>query len=151
MLIGLFLFNRIHDKASIEEVSFLLLLSCLINTHTYGGLFETFKWMKTTTDSKLFIAFLIYKNLFVPLILTCFVLLIDTSIKNLKILYFLFFIFIILFIDVINLSSGLYSFKTWNLAYTFIYYGILLLFLLFALKWFRGLKLRTEGEKNAVD
>jgi hypothetical protein len=66
VLVMPFLHNRIQQHASVKEVTLLLLLSCLINTHTYVGLFDTFKWMKTTTDTQLFIAVLIFKNLLVP-------------------------------------------------------------------------------------
>jgi hypothetical protein len=151
VLIGLFLFNRIHKRASIKEVTYLFLLSCLINTHTYVGLFDTFKWMKTTTDIKLFIAVLIFKNIFVPLLISCFTLLIYRSPLNKKILFFILFSLIILTVDLINVIQGMYSFKQWNHFYTFIYYSIFLWSLLFTLKWYRGLDSSSGGENNVVD
>ncbi len=110
--IGLFLFNRIHQHASVKEVTLLFLLSCLINTHTYVGLFDTFKWMKTTTETELFIAVLIFKNIFVPLLISCFTLLIYRSPRPKKILFYLLFSLIIVSLDLINVFHGLYFFKS---------------------------------------
>lgn len=149
--IGLFLFNRIHQHASVKEVTLLFLLSCLINTHTYVGLFDTFKWMKTTTETELFIAVLIFKNIFVPLLISCFTLLIYRSPRPKKILFYLLFSLIIVSLDLINVFHGLYFFKQWNHFYTFIYYSIFLCGLLFTLKWYRGLDSSSEGENNVVD
>jgi hypothetical protein len=151
VLIGLFLFNRIHHHASKKEVTLLLLLSCLINTHTYVGLFDTFKWMKTTTDMKLFIAVLIYKNIAVPLLLSIFTLMINRSPWNKKILYFILFNLFICSLDLINVSQGLYSFKQWNPIHTFLYFSIFLFALLFTLKWYRGLDSSSRGESNVLD
>jgi hypothetical protein len=151
LLIGLFIFNKIQQHASLNEVTLLILLSCLINTHTYVGLFDTFKWMKTTTDTELFIGVLIYKNVFVPLLLTCFTFLIKRNPWNKKILYFIFFSLIILSVDFINVFQGLYSFKHWNHFYTFLYLSFLLCGLLVTLKWFRGLDSSSGGENNVVD
>jgi hypothetical protein len=151
VLVMLFLHNRIHQQASVKEVTLLLLLSCLINTHTYVGLFDTFKWMKTTTDTQLFIAVLIFKNLLVPLLISCFTFLISRSTWNKKIVFFLLFSLIILSLDLLNVSKGMYSFKQWNHFNTFIYFTIFLLVLLFSLKWFRGLDVSSGGENNVVD
>lgn len=149
VLLMLFLFNRIHQQASIKEITLLFLLSCLVSTHTYAGLFDTLKWTKFSTDIQLFIALLLFKNVFVPLLLTCFTLLIDRNKQ--KIRFFSLFSFIILSIDLINVKSGMYTFKQWNLFCTFIYYSILLFFLLFTLKWFRGLDESSGGGNRAVD
>lgn len=151
LLFGLFLFNRVHKHASIKEVTLLLLLSSLINTNTYVGLFDAFKWMRFTTDKELFIAVLIYKNVFIPLFISCFTLLIDQSLRFKKILFYILYSMICLSIDVINILNGLYYFKTWNHFYTFIYYSIFLWFLFFTLKWFRGLASSSGGENHAVD
>jgi hypothetical protein len=147
----LFLFNRIHQHASVKEVTLLFLLSCLINTHTYIGLFDTFKWMKTTTETELFIAVLIFKNIFVPLLISCFTLLIFRSNRTKKILYYLLFSLIIVSVDLINVFQDLYSFEQWNHFYTFIYYSFFLWLLLFTLKWYRGLDSSSGGENNVVD
>jgi hypothetical protein len=151
LLIGLLLFNRIHQHASVKEVTLLVLLSCLINTHTYVGLFDTFKWMKTTTVTELFIAVLIFKNIFIPLLMSCFTLVIYRKPWNKKILFFILFSLIIISIDLINKSQSLYSFKQWNHFYTFIYYSIFLCGLLFTLKWYRGLESSSRGGNNVVD
>jgi hypothetical protein len=151
VLVMLFLFNKIHQHASVKEVTLLFLLSCLINTHTYVGLFDTFKWMKTTTERELFIAVLIYKNIFVPLLISCFTLQIFRSNRTKKILYYLLFSLIIVSVDLINVFQDLYSFKQWNHFYTFIYYSIFLWSLLFTLKWYRGLDSSSRGENNVVD
>jgi hypothetical protein len=151
VLVMLFLFNRIHKQASVKEVTLLFLLSCLINTHTYVGLFDTFKWMKTTTDTELFIAVLIFKNIFVPLLISCFTLLIYRSARPKKILFYLLFSLIIVSVDLINVFQGLYFFKKWNHFYTFIYYSIFLCGLLFTLKWYRGLDASSGGENYVVD
>lgn len=151
LLIGLFLFNKIHQHVSLNEVTLLILLSSLINTHTYVGLFDTFKWMKTTTDTELFIGVLIYKNVFVPLLLTYFTFLINRNPWNKKILFFIFFSMIILSVDCINVFLGLYSFKQWNHFYTLLYISFLLCGLLVTLKWFRGLDSSSGGENNVVD
>lgn len=151
LLFGLFLFNKIHQHASIKEVTLLFLLSCLINTNTYIGLFDTFKWMKFSSDQELYIAVLIFKNVFIPLFISCFTLLMDQSLKYKKILFFILYSIILLSIDVINILNDLYSFKTWNHFYTFIYYSIFLWFLLFTLKWFRGLASSSGGENHVVD
>jgi hypothetical protein len=137
----LFLFNKIHQHASVKEVTLLFLLSCLINTHTYVGLFDTFKWMKTTTERELFIAVLI----------SCFTLLIFRSNRTKKILFYLLFSLIIVSVDLINVFQDLYSFKQWNHFYTFIYYSIFLWGLLFTLKWYRGLDSSSGSENNVVD
>jgi hypothetical protein len=151
LLIGLLLFNKIHQHASVKEVTLLVLLSCLINTHTYVGLFDTFKWMKTTTVTELFIAVLIFKNIFIPLLMSCFTLVIYRKPWNKKILFFILFSLIIISIDLINKSQSLYSFKQWNHFYTFIYYSIFLCGLLFTLKWYRGLESSSRGGNNVVD
>jgi hypothetical protein len=151
LLLSLIIFNQIHHKDSIKEVSLVLFLGCIINTHSYAGLFDTLNWLKSTTDSKLFIALLIFKNVFVPLLLSCFTLLIDRHAWNKKLLYFSLFSLIILVIDLLNLSRGIYSFNQWNHFHTFIYYLICISFLLFTLKWFRGLDPDSGGGKNAVD
>jgi hypothetical protein len=151
LLFGLIIFNRIHRNASVKEVTLLLLLSCLINTHTYVGLFDTFKWMKTTTDSELFIAVLIYKNVFVPLLLSCFTLLIYRSPRNKKILFSLLLSLIILSIDLINVYNDMYTFKQWNHFYTLLYYSLLISVLLYSLKLFRSLDSSSGGENNVVD
>ncbi|NYE06609.1 hypothetical protein F4694_003389 [Bacillus niacini] len=151
VLIGLFLFNRIHRHASVKEVTLLFLLCCLINTNTYIGLFDTFKWMKTTTDTDLYIATLIFKNVFVPLLMCCFTLLIYRSPWNKKIQFFSLFSFITVSSDLINEYKGMYTFKQWNIFYTFLYFSIFLLVLLLTLKWYRGLDPCSRGEKNVVD
>jgi hypothetical protein len=151
VLVMLFLHNRIQQHASVKEVTLLLLLSCLINTHTYVGLFDTFKWMKTTTDTQLFIAVLIFKNLLVPLLISCFTFLIYRSPWNKKIVLFLLFSLIILSLDLLNVSKGMYSFKQWNHFNTFLYFAFFLSVLLFSLKWFRGLDWSSGGENNVVD
>lgn len=151
LLFGLFLFNRIHRHASVNEVTLLFLLSCLINTHTYVGLFDTFKWMKTTKDSELFIAVLIHKNIFIPLLLSCFTLLIYRSPRNKKIMFFILLSLIILFTDFLNVSNGMYTFKQWNHFYTLIYFSIFLWVLLTTLKWFRSLASGSGGENHVVD
>jgi hypothetical protein len=151
VLIGLFLFNRIHQQASVKEVTLLFLLSCLINTNTYIGLFDAFKWIKTTTDTELYIAALISKNVFIPLLMCCSTLLIYRSPLNQKILFFSLFSLIIVISDLINVYKGLYTFKQWNTLYTFLYFSLFLLVLLLSLKWYRGLDSRTRRENNVVD
>jgi len=151
MLIGLFLFNKIQRHAPLNEVTLLFLISCLINTHTYVGLFDTFNWMKTTTDTELFIGVLIYKNVFVPLLITCFSFLIDRNPRTKKILFLILFTLIILCVDLINVFQGLYSFKQWNHFYTIIYFSIFLFTILVILKWYRGLVLSSGGKNNVVD
>ncbi|MFP7296432.1 hypothetical protein [Neobacillus niacini] len=149
LLLVLFIFNRIQKQATINEITLLLLLSCLVNTHTYAGLFDTLKFMKFSTDIPHFIALLLFKNIFVPLLITCFTLLIDRNKR--KIRFFSLFILIILLMDSINVISGMYTYKQWNLFCTFIYYSILLFLLLFTLKWFRKLDKISGGENRAVD
>jgi hypothetical protein len=140
MMMGLLIFNRQGSRGSKMEILFLLLLTCLINTHTYLGLFETFKWMKTTTTPKLYIAFLLFRSVFIPLFVSYISLHIaNNSLKN-KLLLVLLYCLIIIGIDKINLSSELYDFKKWNLYFTVIYYLIYLFFVMFAFKWFRGLE-----------
>lgn len=151
VLIGLLLFNKIHQHAPLNEVTLLFLLSCLINTHTYVGLFDSFKWMKTTTDTELFIGVLIFKNVFVPLLMTCFSFLIDRNPWTKKILFLIPFSLIILCVDKINVFQGLYYFKQWNHFYTIIYYSIFLFGVLVTLKLYRGLVLSSGGENNVVD
>ncbi|MCM2533157.1 hypothetical protein NDK43_13075 [Neobacillus pocheonensis] len=145
MMIGLLTFNRKRSWGSLREIFFLILFTCLINTHTYLGLFETFKWIKTTTNPKLYVAFLLFRSVFIPVFMTYFTLLIfNQSLKRMLYLVLL-FSGIILALDKIGLSSNMYAFKKWNLFYTFSYYIALLFLALFALRWFRGLKTMSGG------
>jgi hypothetical protein len=144
MMMGLLIFHRQRSKESRRDIIFLVLLTCLINTHTYLGLFETFNWIKTTTIPKLYIAFLLFRSVFIPLFISYLTLyLAYKSLRKQLVLVFL-FCFIIIGIDIINVQSGLYTFKKWNYTFTVIYYLLYLFFVRGALQWFRGL----EGENN---
>jgi hypothetical protein len=150
MMMGLLLFNRQGSRGVRMEILFLLLLTCLINTHTYLGLFETFKWMKTTTTPKLYIAFLLFRSVFIPLFVSYITLHIANNTLKKKLLLVLLYCLIIIGIDKINLSSELYDFKKWNLLFTVIYYLIYLFFVLFAFKWFRGLEQQEVANTDDV-
>lgn len=143
-MIGLLIFNRQQSRGSKGNILFLVLLSCLINTHTYLGLFETFKWMKTTTNPKLYIAFLLFRSVFIPLFVSYITLHILNSPFKKQLLLFLLFILIIMAIDIINLGSHLYSFKKWNHLTTLSYYLLFLFLVILGLKWFRGMGKRGE-------
>lgn len=141
-MLGLLIFNRQKSMGTREDILFLVLLTCLINTHTYLGLFETFKWIKTTTSLKLYVAFLLFRSVFIPLFVSYITLhIVASSLKKQLLLVFV-FVLIIFTIDKINLGSHLYSFKNWNHFVTIFYYLIYLFFMIFAFKWFRGLEKR---------
>ncbi len=137
---GLLIFNRQENRGSRKEKLFLVLLTCLINTHTYLGLFETFKWMKTTTTPKLYLAFLLFRSVFSPLFVSYFILYINNSTFKKQLILVLFYCLLIIGIDKVNLINDLYDFKKWNQFYTVIYYLLYLLFTMFAFNWFRGLE-----------
>lgn len=148
MMVGLLLFNQNKTWGSFRDTSFLILLSCLINTHAYLGLFETFKWIKTTTNPKHYIAFLFFRSVFIPCFISYFTLLIFHNPLKKKFLFVSLYSGIIVTLDKIGVTGHLYIFKKWNLLLTFSYYLILLLFSIFTLSWFRGLK---EPEVKKVD
>lgn len=129
-----------NHKTTIRNLLFLLLLSCFISTNSYLGLFEAQKWIKTTTEPKLFTAFLLYRNLFIPFFVSFFTLKIYSCPMKKKLVYLLFFSVFTLVVDYMNLYSNLYSFNNWNQICTIIFYLIFLLFLFFSFKWFKGLK-----------
>jgi hypothetical protein len=149
MMVGLLIFNRQGSKGSRGEILFLVLLTCLINTHTYLGLFETFKWMKTTTTPKLYIAFILFRSVFIPLFVSYITLHIANNTLKKKLLLVLLYCLITIGIDKINLSSELYNFKKWNHFFTVFYYLIYLFFVMIALRWFRGLE--EQEVKNTDD
>lgn len=139
IMMGLLLFNRQGSRGSRMEILFLLMLTCLINTHTYLGLFETFKWMKTTTTPKLYIAFLLYRSVFIPLFVTYITLHIANNTLKKRLFLVLVYCLIIIGIDQINLKSELYDFKKWNLFFTVIYYFLYLFFVMLAFSRFKGI------------
>jgi hypothetical protein len=148
IMMGLLIFNQKESRGTRRDISFLVLFSCLINTHTYLGLFETFKWMKTTTNPKLYIAFLLFRSVLIPLIASYFTLHItNSSLKKQMLLVFLYCL-IITGLDTINVNVHLYSFKIWNHSYTVGYYLIYLFTVMFALSWFRGI---DEQEVKKAD
>jgi hypothetical protein len=140
LMLGLLFFHCKDHRGVIREVLFLFLLSCLINSQTYLGFFETLKWMKTTTEPKLFIAFLLFRSVFIPLLLTCLTLLIHSNPLKKKLIMVLLYLVIILTVDIINLTCHLYVFKEWNHLLTLTYYLVFLFFMWLSLKWFKGLK-----------
>ena len=148
MMAGLVLFNQNKTSCSIRDTSFLFLLTCLINSHVYLGLFETFKWIETTTDPKHYIAFLFFRSVFSPCFVTYVTLLIFHNPLKKKILFVVLYSGIIIILDKIGVDGHLYSFTKWNLFLTFSYYLLLLFFSILTLKWFRGLK---EPEVKKVD
>lgn len=148
LMVGLLTFNRKKSWGTKMEVTFLVFLSCLINTHTYLGLFETFKWMKTTTEPKLYIAFLLFRSVFIPFCLSYFTLIIMNYSQLKKLVFILIYSLLILLLDKFNLNNELYSFKKWNHVFTIGYYYLFLYFMIIAMKWFRGLK---EGKGDDVD
>lgn len=151
MMMGLFIFNRKKSWGSIREVSFLILLSCLINTHTYLGLFETFKWIKTTTNPKLYGAFLFFRSVFIPFFISYFTLLIFNQPLKKKVFSIFIYSVIMLILDKIGLTSNMYVFQKWNLFFTILYYLIFLGFALVALRWFRSLERVGPEVKTADD
>lgn len=143
VMMGLFIFNRKKSWGTKKEVAFLVLLSCLINSQTYLGLFETFKWMKTTIDPKLYIAFLLFRSVFIPLFVSFFTLLFFNWPNNKKLMCLFIYCLIILGLDKVSLSFELYRFKKWNHFFTLGYYLLYLFFMIIALKWFK----RLDGKK----
>ena len=140
VMLGLLMFNRQESRASRMEILFLVLLTCLINTHTYLGLFETFKWMKTTITPKLYVAFLLFRSVFTPLFVTYITLhLVNKTWKNTWSL-FLLYCLVIIGIDKINISADLYHFKKWNYFSTLTYYLLYLFFTMLSYKGFQGLE-----------
>jgi len=140
MMMGLLIFNRQENRGTRKEILFLVLLTCIINTHTYLGLFETFKWMKTTTTPKLYLAFLLFRSVFSPLFVSYLIMYINNSTLRKQFLLLLLYCLIILGIDKVNLSSELYTFKKWNHFFTVIYYLLYLFFAMYAFNWFKGLQ-----------
>lgn len=149
IMMGLLIFNRQDSRSSRSDLLFLVLLSCLINTQTYLGLFETFKWLKTTTTPKLYIAFILFRSLFIPLFVSYITLHLANNTLKKALSLVLLYCLIIIGIDKINLSSELYYFKKWNQFITVIYYLLYLFFVMFAFKWFRGLQ--RQEVKNTDD
>lgn len=139
LMIGLLIFHRNKCWANKMEVSFLVLFSCIINTQTYLGLFETLKWIKTTINPKEYIAFLLFRSVFSPFFLSYFTLIIFNKSMKKKIGFLLLFITIIIGLDWINVGNELYRFKQWNHFFTAVYYILYLIFTSIAFKWFRGL------------
>jgi len=150
LMLGLLIFNRQESRDSRMEILFLVLLTCLINTHTYLGIFETFKWMKTTTTPKLFVAFILFRSVFIPLFVTYITLhLANKTWKNTWSL-FLLYCLVIIGIDWINISADLYHFKKWSYFSTLIYYLLYLFFTMFSYKWFQGLEAVEVKNANEV-
>lgn len=148
MLCILFIHKKKHISA-IRDLSFLLMLSCFISTNSYLGIFEALKWMKTTTEPKLFLAFLVFRNLFLPLLVSFFTIKIYTSSLKRKLVFIPLFSLITFSTEYLNLSSNLYKFMQWNYLWTILYYFIYLFCILTSLKWFRGLK--EVKEPNDMD
>ncbi|WP_144550046.1 hypothetical protein [Bacillus sp. X1(2014)] len=149
VMMGLLIFNRQEKRGSRKEIIFLVLLTCLINTHNYLGLFETFKWMKTTTTPKLYLAFLLFRSVFSPLLVSYLILYINNSTLKKQIILVFLYCLLIIGIDKVNLINDLYDFKKWNQFYTVIYYLLYLFFTMFAFNWFRGL--HEQGVKSGDD
>jgi hypothetical protein len=135
---GLLIFNRKGSRGTRRDISFLVLFTCLINTHTYLGLFETFKWMKTTINLNLYIAFLLFRSFFIPLFVSYISLHIANNTLKKQMFLVLLYCLIIIGLDKINVYVHLYSFKEWNHSSTVIYYLLYLFVVIFALRWFRG-------------
>ncbi|WP_410893405.1 hypothetical protein [Neobacillus sp. 204] len=150
LMMGLLIFNRQDSQISRSDLLFLVLLSCLINTHTYLGFFETFKWLKTTTTPKLYIAFILFRSLFIPLFVSYITLHLTNNTLKKALALVLMYCLIIIGIDKINLNSELYNFKKWNQFITVIYYLLYLFFVMFAFKWFRGLQCQEVKNKDDV-
>jgi hypothetical protein len=150
MMMGLLKFNRSNSRGSRRDIVFLVLLTCLINTHVYLGIFETYKWMKTTTIPKLFIAFVLFRSVFIPFFVSYITLHIANNSLKKQLSLVLLYILIIIGIDKINLSGDLYNFKKWNHFFSVIYYLLYLFFVMFALKWFRGLEVPEVDSADDV-
>ncbi|MFL6558896.1 MAG: hypothetical protein ACJ8MO_22605, partial [Bacillus sp. (in: firmicutes)] len=118
LMIGLMIFNRQEGWGSRREITFLVLLTCLINTHTYLGIFDTFKWMKTTTTPKLFVAFVLFRSVFIPVFISYFTLHIANNTLKKALLLILLYCLIIIGTDKINLNSELYHITKWNRFFT---------------------------------
>lgn len=149
LMVGLLIFNRQEGWGSRREITFLVLLTCLINTHTYLGIFDTFKWMKTTTTPKLFVAFVLFRSVFIPVFISYFTLHIANNTLKKALLLILLYCLIIIGTDKINLNSELYHITKWNRFFTVIYYLLYLFFAMFAFYWYRGLQ--GKEVKNADD
>ncbi|MEH7073281.1 hypothetical protein [Neobacillus drentensis] len=150
MMTGFLTFNRKESRGSREEILFLVLLTCLINTHTYLGLFETFKWIKTATTPKLYLAFLLFRSAFIPVFVSYLTLHIVNNTWKKQILLFLLYLLVIIGTDKINVYSDLYTFKHWNHMSTIIYYLLYLALVVIAFKWFQGLKIPEVKNANEV-
>lgn len=150
LMIGLFIFNRKKSWGTKMEATFLVFFSCLINTHTYLGLFETFKWMKTTIDPKLYIAFLLFRSVFIPFFISYSTLIIMNYSLLKKLGFLLIYSLLIFVLDKFNLNYELYRFKNWNHLMTLGYYYLYLISMILALMWFRSLG-GKEGNGDDVD
>ncbi len=148
---GLFIFNRKKSWGTKKEAAFLVLLSCLINSNTYLGLFETFKWMKTTIDPKLYISFLLFRSVFIPLFVSFFTLLFFNCPNNRRLMYLFIYCLFILGLDKVSLSFELYRFKKWNHFFTLGYYLLYLYFMIIGLKWFKRLDGKEVDLGDDVD
>jgi hypothetical protein len=71
IVLGLVLFYRSRIANSNRDIMFVLFLAMFINTHFYLIL-ETLKLIKTTTEPKEYICYLLYRSITIPfLILYC--------------------------------------------------------------------------------
>jgi hypothetical protein len=147
ILLVLLFINRNESLGTRRDISFLILFTCLINTHTYLGLFETYKWMITTKNPKLYVAFILFRSVFIPLFISYITLYAANNLLRKKLLLVLLYCLIILGLDIVNVHVQLYRFNIWNHTFTVAYYLLYLLVVLYSLNWFRAFS-EQEVEKR---
>ncbi|MFD2444239.1 hypothetical protein ACFSO7_09680 [Bacillus sp. CGMCC 1.16607] len=138
IMVALILFYQKRSKTLVRDTFFLLLLSVLINSHFYLGILETLELIKTTTNAKLYVSFLLYRSLIVPFFITyCLNIFYETQ---WKIVALAVFIAITLSLEKLGSHLKLYQFIKWNIFYSGIYYLFIFILLAILLKWFKKLE-----------
>jgi hypothetical protein len=104
--------------------------------------------MITTKNPKLYVAFLLFRSVFIPLFVSYITLYIANNLLKNKLLLVLLYCLMIIGLDMVNVYVHLYRFKIWNHTFTVAYYLLYLFVVLFALNWFRGF---NEQERKEAD
>lgn len=121
-----------------RDTLFVILISVLINSHFYLGILETLKLIKTTTDPKLYIVFLLYRSVIAPLSISyCLNIFQETK---WKIPIILGFVTYILLMEQLGEWFGLYEFLRWNLFFSGLYYLCFFFLLSIFLRWFKKIE-----------
>lgn len=141
LIIAMFITQK--PKLNNQQNAFLLIIISIFSTHTFVLLSAHFKLIELSKDDYTYIAFLLYRSIYIPFLLTLFINFFYKA-KAIKVKLVIIIISCLVFfiLEKLNLYLDLYHYQNWSSLFT-ISLLIVLLFIALGL-----LKVFTRGNEH---